>query len=239
MHLESLLHKLVCTNYQLYVVYLLEFLYRLFPEKPSRAPWVLLPAIYIFLGVWPHEIAKGARWRYLYVPFKGSDGVDCCSFWRKASMHAKYFTLNYSCNWQIVKSVIEIVPNIVVSVLLSYFVVKTIDESYISRLVVPSQKNYNIGIFEFVQKQKQNRFNWVISSIYEIPHKYVSFLRHWSSFYEELKQIPELSMNISTNCNRRLHGLNVWLLEKEGFDSPAKYFNLLLWNHFALQHCIN
>lgn len=65
-------------------------------------------------------------------------------------MNTKYLSLNYSGKRQVVKSVIEIVPNIVISIFFGYLIIKAIDESDISWLVIPSEKYDSIWIFEFV-----------------------------------------------------------------------------------------
>lgn len=69
-------------------------------------------------------------------------------------MNAKYLTLNYGCKRQIVKSIIKIVPNIVISIFFGYLIVKSIHKCDITWLMISSKKYYSIGIFEFVKEKK-------------------------------------------------------------------------------------
>jgi len=43
-------------------------------------------------------------------------------------MYTKYLTLNYGSKRQIIKSIIKIIPDIVISIFFGYLIVKSIDE---------------------------------------------------------------------------------------------------------------
>lgn len=61
-------------------------------------------------------------------------------------MDAEYLPFNNSSDRQEIKGVVEIVPNIVVAILFTNFVVKAIHVGYVSRLMIASQKHDGVRV---------------------------------------------------------------------------------------------
>ena len=68
-------------------------------------------------------------------------------------MNTKETSLNDGSNGKIVEYLCEIVPDIVVAIFFTDLVVETIIHADGSGLMISSEKNNFIGIFEFKQKQ--------------------------------------------------------------------------------------
>jgi hypothetical protein len=79
--------------------------------------------------------------------------IDGCDSWRKTAMHTKKASLNDSGNGKIVEYLCEIIPDIVVAIFFADLIVEAIIHADCSRLMISSEKNNFIRIFEFEQKQ--------------------------------------------------------------------------------------
>lgn len=146
----TLLNQLMSTDNELDLVCVLELVYYFVAEEPTSPSWVLFPWLDVLFRVRPHQIANGSRRGNLYIPLECSDGVDSSAFGGKSSMDAKDLTFNDGSQGQVVESIVEIVPDIVIAVLFGYFIIKAIDVGDVTRLVIASQQNNCLRIFEFV-----------------------------------------------------------------------------------------
>lgn len=114
------------------------------------------------------------------------------------------------------------------------FIIESIDVGYIARLVIASEKYDHLGVFYFVEEEEKDSLDWIISTVHIVSEEDVAFLGDSAALAEELKQVPELAMDISANGYRGLNGLNIWFFKKKGLHSAAKNLYCLLWDHFAL-----
>lgn len=65
-------------------------------------------------------------------------------------MNTENAALDYGCDWQIVKNLVEVVPDVMVAILLANLVVEPVQESYVPGLVVPSQQYHLVRIFQLI-----------------------------------------------------------------------------------------
>ena len=129
-------------HYQFHLILLFELLDHLFAKEPTCHSGIGLPIFNIIVGVRPHQVADGSRWRNLHVPLKGPDCVYCCSFGRETSVDTVYFSLNDSCKREVIESIGEVVPDIVVAVLLCNLIVESINCGDVPGFVVASEEYY-------------------------------------------------------------------------------------------------
>ena len=77
-------------------------------------------------------------------------------------------------------------PSVRIAILSLALVVETINLSYLSALMVSSQKRHFGWPACFQKKEKRERLKTIVSSINEISHKYVTRLRHSSARIKQL-----------------------------------------------------
>lgn len=68
----------------------------------------------------------------------------------ESTMHTENTALDDCCDGQIVEYLIEVIPDIMVTVFLANLVIKAVQKGDISGLVIPSQQYHLVGIFEFI-----------------------------------------------------------------------------------------
>ena len=85
-----------------------------------------------------------------------------------------------------------------VSVLFADLVVEAVDEGDVSRLVISSEKDHFVRVFELVEEKKGDGLDWIVASINEVSYHDVPLIWQLSAFLEHLQYIKELSMNITT-----------------------------------------
>ena len=61
-------------------------------------------------------------------------------------MNAEDLTLNDSCERQVVESVIEVVPDIMVTILFCNLVIKSINIGNVTRLVIAPQQDHSLRV---------------------------------------------------------------------------------------------
>ena len=61
-------------------------------------------------------------------------------------------------------------------------------------------------------------FNRVVATINEVAHEDIASIRNLSSFFEELEQVMELTMDVTANSDWRAHRLNVTLFDQYLLD---------------------
>lgn len=67
-------------------------------------------------------------------------------------MDAQYFSVDQSPKWQIVKSIVEILPRSGAAILLDDFVIEAINGGYLSGLMIASEQDDVFGVFQLVAK---------------------------------------------------------------------------------------
>lgn len=129
----------------------------------------------------------------------------------------------YSCNRQVVEDTAAVFPYIGAAILLLAFIVEAVNSRNLTRLVVSSQQRDLIGPASLQRQKESESFQTVITSIDKISHKHVIGVGEVSASAEELHQIIELTMNISTNGNWAANRLNITLFQ-EVLDDLLKTF---------------
>ena len=79
----------------------------------------------------------------------------------------------------------------------------------LSRFVVPSDESDAIRVPDFVCQEEKECLDRVVASIDKVSHEEVIRLRYISADFEEFFQVIKLSVNISTDRNRRVNPLNI------------------------------
>jgi len=110
---------------------------------------------------------------------------------------------------KVVEQICEKFPYVGVSVLTETFIVEAIDLGDLAGFVVPTEDRDALGVSDFESNEEGDGFDGVVSSINIITHKKVVRIWIWSPNSEELHQVMELAVDISTYCHRTFHWLHV------------------------------
>lgn len=74
-------------------------------------------------------------------------------------MHAQYFILNESCEWQIIEQICEVLPDIGIAVLPHALIVEPIYLRDLSSFVISSEDCYSVSPSDFDGDQEGDAFD--------------------------------------------------------------------------------
>lgn len=123
---------------------------------------------------------------------------------------------------KVVEQLSKLLPNFSISILSQAFIIKPVNLSDLSALMISSEDSQSLWISDFQSNKQSDSLNWVIASINVISHEQVISIRGLSSNLEKFAQVMELSMDITTDSNWCWNTLNVWLLNQNFFGLLTK-----------------
>merc|ERR1712216_165040 len=94
--------------------------------------------------------------------------------------------------------------------------------------MIASQQRHMLWVAGFEQHEKRETFKAIISTIHIVTHEDVVGVWHLASLVEQLQQIVELSMYVTTHGHRRRHRLHIRLLYQDFFHIFAELLQLAL-----------
>lgn len=78
-------------------------------------------------------------------------------------------------------------------------------------LMISTEKPESVGVPDLQRPEVQNTLNTEVASIDVISQEKVSRIRRITANFEQLHQVEVLTVNVTTDCNRRIHLEQVWL----------------------------
>ena len=150
--------------------------------------------------------------RDLLSTFDKANLVKSLNIGRKSSVDAEDLSFNDGSSAEEIEDFCAVLPGVGVSVFTHALVVESVDLGDLSSLVVTSEESDVAGVLQLQAHQELECLYGVETTVNEIAHKNVAGLGNFSSLVEELNEIMELSMDISTDSNGCAHGLDVALL---------------------------
>ena len=140
-------------------------------------------------------------------------------------MYAEYVAIDDRSERKEVKSLVEVFPAVRISILFVDFIQKSIHHGHISTLVVASQQEYPVWVLNFQTEQKGNGFNRMIPSINKISNHNKLVSRTPSTLLQQIFNIKELSMDISSHINRTIHTHDIRFLGQYRLHCVTKRTN--------------
>ena len=137
-------------------------------------------------------------------------------------MDAEDFSLNNGTDSKVVKDFSAVLPWVSVSVFSNCFIIESIDGCDLSSFVISSEEGNMSWVLEFEAEEKLESLNRVESSINKVSHEDISSVRDLSSLVEQFEEVVELTVDVTTDGNGSLHGLNVALFDKDFLNFLAK-----------------
>lgn len=140
-------------------------------------------------------------------------------------MHTKYLIIDQSSQGQVIEYLSTVFPDIQRAVLPETLVVEAVDLGDLSAFVVASQEGDSRLIAYFEGEQEDKGLYAVETPVDKISHEEVGNVGRISSYFEELEEVIELSMDVSTDCDRRVDAGKIGLLCQDFLGLVAQEFN--------------
>lgn len=233
--LVALLHQLMRSANQLQLVDTHKLVGGVGTKQPASTTRANLPALDI-LGIRPHQVAESTLVGDLLVAVDGSDLIEGLDIRRKTAVDAKNLTIDQSSKGQVVKDLSAVLPGIGAGVLLLALIVEAVDLSDLARLVVAAQQRNLLRIPRLEYQEQGKGLQAVVSSVNKVTHEDVVCVGQLTSCAEELKEVIELTVDITTDGDRAVDRLHVRLLEQELLDLFAELLEVRLAQRLALTH---
>ena len=128
-------------------------------------------------------------------------------------MHAENLILHYCCQREVVEALYELLPELDREPPFA-LLVKPIDSTYCSTLVIASEKEHLGGVENLQTEEQCDALHSLVASVDVVSQKQVSILGvvGWqSSQLDQLLEILELTVDVSTYFDWRLDSLHDWL----------------------------
>ena len=118
---------------------------------------------------------------------------------RETAVHTEDATVHKGADRKKIEHVDTLLPDVGSAVLPHALVIKTIHLGDLPALVVSTKKRNAVGVEDLQRKQEQKRFDAVVASVDIIAHEEVIRIRTFASDKEQLLQIVELTVDVSTD----------------------------------------
>lgn len=218
--LESLLNQLMGPDYQIQSIDLIELLNDLLSKEPSCSPVGHDPSVNI-IWIGPHQIAVGSFVGDLYVSLDSPDLIDGPDLGAEPSVYAEDPLVDDRSQREVVEDLVEHLPWGLISVLLGDLIEEAVDHSYLSGLVVPSEKGYMRRVLDFIAKKQLDCLDWVVASIDEVAYKDIVAAGQLASYFEQLQKVVELAVDVPANGHWGAHRLDGRLFYQDFLDFLA------------------
>ena len=118
---------------------------------------------------------------------------------RETAVHTEDATVHKGADRKKIEHVDTLLPDVGSAVLPHALVIKTIHLGDLPALVVSTKKRNAVWVEDLQRKQEQKRFDAVVASVDIIAHEEVIRIRTFASDKEQLLQIVELTVDVSTD----------------------------------------
>ena len=142
---------------QIQIVLLQEYAHDVLAENKWDSSIIFFPTLSVFFWIWPKKITEQACVWHVCRSHDSSDLLHIWEFWGKSSMHAENLFIYNSCHRKAVKAICECLPefDIISSLTL---IIKPVDSIDRSALMVSSQQEKVLWVFDLISEKKTNCF---------------------------------------------------------------------------------
>lgn len=154
-------------------------------------------------------------------------------------MKAEDGVLNQRSDGEVVKEVSENLPNVRGAVFPETLVVKAVDLGDLSRLVISSQDGDSLRISDLHCHQVTDGFDRVVASVDVISHEKVVCVRTRAPNLEELHQVVELPVDVTTDGDRDVDRLHVLFVFHNLNGHVAQLFDAVFAERLALAQLLH
>mmetsp|Transcript_18461 Transcript_18461/g.30602 ORF Transcript_18461/g.30602 Transcript_18461/m.30602 type:complete len:213 (-) Transcript_18461:635-1273(-) len=123
------------------------------------------------IRITPNQITHWSLMRHFLHSVQVSGVIQGIDTGRQASVKTKDAICHDRRHWKVVKGIREVLPNIGIAVLAKAFVVKSINLSNLTTLVVSPQNGDSIAVPDLQRHEERHRFQTIVTSINVISHE--------------------------------------------------------------------
>lgn len=142
-------------------------------------------------------------------------GNEYVSFAQAEGNKAAHLIINQRGQRKVIKQICKELPNVRIPIFPQTLVIKPINLSNLSRLVIPSQDRHSISVSQLECNEQSDSFNRVVSTINIVTHEEVVGVGGVTTDSEELGEIVELSVNITTDGDGASNRLDVGFFHED------------------------
>jgi len=139
------------------------------------------------IRVRPQNVAHYSFLRDLFYPVDFVKITNLLDVGWQASMHTKYLIVNNCSKSQTIEDFGTASPNVQASVLSDTFIIKSVNLSDDSALMVSSEKSNSVFISDFQSDEQQKSLDTIFSTIDIISHENVIWVRREPTNFKQLK----------------------------------------------------
>ena len=137
-------------------MFLAESLHYLLSEGEADPSVVLAPALYIFVGIGPQEVAEEASVWNIGRSHDSLDLIKRAQLWAEAAVHAEDLLIDEGCNREAIEAVSEGLPELDVVSSLA-LIIEAIDSVDGGTLMVAPQEEEVLGVLDLVGEEETHR----------------------------------------------------------------------------------
>ena len=178
-------------------------------EEVATSSGAHSPARGVLLRIGPQQVTEPALQRNLLNTVNRTDLVMISTSQeyfiqsrdgrRETAVHTEDATVHKGADGKKIEHVDTLLPDVGSAVLPHALVIKTIHLGDLPALVVSTKKRNAVWVEDLQRKQEQKRFDAVVASVDIIAHEEVVRIRTFASDKEQLLQIVELAVDVSTD----------------------------------------
>lgn len=178
-------------------------------EEVATSSGAHSPARGVLLRIGPQQVTEPALQRNLLNTVNRTDLVMISTSQeyfiqsrdgrRETAVHTEDATVHKGADGKKIEHVDTLLPDVGSAVLPHALVIKTIHLGDLPALVVSTKKRNAVWVEDLQRKQEQKRFDAVVASVDIIAHEEVIRIRTFASDKEQLLQIVELAVDVSTD----------------------------------------
>lgn len=187
---------------------MVERLTDILPKSVSRTSRADPPTTPI-IRVGPEQIAHGTLVGHFLNTVQSADVVQRVDTRRQATVQAEDLVVNKCCERQVVEKIGEEFPHVGVSVLAQTFVVEAVNLGDLSALVVATEDGDALRVADLECDQQSDGLDGEVATIDVVSHEEVVGVWVGSTDLEQLHQVVELAVDITTDGDGTFHGLHV------------------------------
>ena len=116
-------------------------------------------------------------------------------------MHAHDLVVDQRSNAQAVEHIHEVLPRVRTSVLLHALVVEAVHLRDLASLVVATEQRDAVGVARLQGEEEFDTLHAEVAAIHVVAHENVFGIWHISAETEQLSQVVELTVDVSTNAD--------------------------------------
>lgn len=225
-----------CDSHQ--VIGVIELFGDVLAERVASTSWRDTPTTSV-IRVRPEEITDGTLVRSLLNAIELADLIKCIDRGGETTVEAENLILNDSCERKVVKEFSESLPDISITIFTEAFIIETVYLSDLSALVISSKDGDSISKTHLEGNKEGHSLHRVVATIDVISHEEIVSVGRAATDLEELAQVVELTVDITTNCYRGTNFLHIRFVNQNFFGLFTKFNDLTLGERLAIKEILD